>query len=261
MCGLVEATQKNGKVCWALGIQPQRDIIKSRKSAADGATKTSKLFPVMDALNTKLLFVCSSALPADQLEPSTQAAVNQLRAIRTTAANWSPHPILSLLLSVCANQAEMFAVGPSLSKPLEQYNKAVHNMTLKLHVGEEDRPNAGASSTPIADQPLSRIRGYESMTEDDKVLVSVQHALQPQALSLRGHPGHLDALRGHLNQFGGVCARWGVLGAWTNLGRNATESSDVPSRPHPPSTRCSWLTRLDSPLLSVTKLAQSVSSR
>ncbi|OAV87369.1 hypothetical protein PTTG_01194 [Puccinia triticina 1-1 BBBD Race 1] len=226
MCGLVEATQKNGKVCWALGIQPQRDIIKSRKSAADGATKTSKLFPVMDALNTKLLLVCSSALPADQLEPSTQAAVNQLRAIRTTAANWSPHPILSLLLS-----------------------------------GEEDRPNAGASSTPIADQPLSRIRGYESMTEDDKVLVSVQHALQPQALSLRGHPGHLDALRGHLNQFGGVCARWGVLGAWTNLGRNATESSDVPSRPHPPSTRCSWLTRLDSPLLSVTKLAQSVSSR
>ncbi|WAR55414.1 hypothetical protein PtB15_6B155 [Puccinia triticina] len=84
-------------------------------------------------------------------------------------------------------------------------------MTLKLHVvhigihprhldkhcqpgplaptkGEEDRQNAGASSTPITDQPLSRVREYVSMTKDDEVLWAM---------------------------FGGV------PGAWTNLDRDA----------------------------------------
>ncbi|PLW26684.1 hypothetical protein PCANC_18594 [Puccinia coronata f. sp. avenae] len=97
MCGHVKATQKIGEVCRAVGlcltcIQPLRDVIESRQPPANGATKATKLFPVMEALNTKLLLVCSSALPADQLNPSTQTAVDNLRVIRTAAANWSPHP-------------------------------------------------------------------------------------------------------------------------------------------------------------------------
>jgi 4-hydroxyphenylpyruvate dioxygenase len=97
MCGHVEATQRIGEVCRAVGlcltcIQPLRDVIESRQPPANGATKATKLFPVMEALNTKLLLVCSSALPADQLNPSTQTAVDNLRVIRTAAANWSPDP-------------------------------------------------------------------------------------------------------------------------------------------------------------------------
>jgi hypothetical protein len=97
MCGLVEATQKIDKVCGAVGlcltcIQPRQDVIESRKPAANGTTKVAKLFLIMGAHNRKLPLVCSSALPADQLKPSTQTFVDNLGAIGTAAANWPPHP-------------------------------------------------------------------------------------------------------------------------------------------------------------------------
>ncbi|WAR64019.1 hypothetical protein PtB15_16B178 [Puccinia triticina] len=96
-CGLVEAAHEIGELCRALGlrvtcIQPLRDVVESRRPAADGASKAISLFPVMDALNTELLLVCSSSLPADQLDPSTQTAVDHLRAIGVAAANWTPSP-------------------------------------------------------------------------------------------------------------------------------------------------------------------------
>ncbi|PLW39718.1 hypothetical protein PCANC_09167 [Puccinia coronata f. sp. avenae] len=99
-CGLIKATQKIGEVFWAVGLcltytQPLQDIIKSLKPAANsanGSTKATKLFPVMDTLNTKFLLVCSSALPANQLNHSTQTAVNNVRAIGTATANWFSSP-------------------------------------------------------------------------------------------------------------------------------------------------------------------------
>jgi hypothetical protein len=52
----------------------------------------------MDAIKTKLLPVCPSAPLANQLDPSTQNAVNNLRVIGTTAA--IPHGI-----NITSNQA------------------------------------------------------------------------------------------------------------------------------------------------------------
>ncbi|KAA1067582.1 hypothetical protein PGT21_010345 [Puccinia graminis f. sp. tritici] len=96
-CELLEAAQEIGDVCRLLGlrvtcIQPLRDVIESRKPASDGVTKALRLFPVMDALDTELLLVCSSSLPADQLDQSPETAISHLKAIGLAAANWGPKP-------------------------------------------------------------------------------------------------------------------------------------------------------------------------
>jgi len=96
-CDMLEAAQEIGEVCRVLGLrvtclQPLRDVVESRKPASDAADKAVQLFPVMDALDTQLLLVCSSSLPANQLDPSFHSAVSHLKAIGTAAANWKPHP-------------------------------------------------------------------------------------------------------------------------------------------------------------------------
>ncbi|PLW24876.1 hypothetical protein PCANC_28077 [Puccinia coronata f. sp. avenae] len=94
-CNLLESAQEIGELCRVLGlrvtcIQPLRDVIESRKPVSDGVEKAMRLFPVMDALDTDLLLVCSSSLPPDQLDPSTESAVAHLKAIGTAAAAWKP---------------------------------------------------------------------------------------------------------------------------------------------------------------------------
>ncbi|KAH9447031.1 hypothetical protein Pst134EA_029016 [Puccinia striiformis f. sp. tritici] len=96
-CDLLEAAHEIGEVCRVLGlrvtcIQPLRDVIESRKSVVDGVEKAIKLFPIMDALDTELLLVCSSSLPRGELDDSTETAVEHLKAIGIAAANWAPKP-------------------------------------------------------------------------------------------------------------------------------------------------------------------------
>ncbi|POV94900.1 hypothetical protein PSHT_15958 [Puccinia striiformis] len=96
-CDLLVAAHEIGEVCRVLGlrvtcIQPLRDVIESRKSVVDGVEKAIKLFPIMDALDTELLLVCSSSLPRGELDDSTETCCRTSQGYRIAAANWAPKP-------------------------------------------------------------------------------------------------------------------------------------------------------------------------
>ncbi|WAR62409.1 hypothetical protein PtB15_14B504 [Puccinia triticina] len=140
-----------------------------------------------------------------------------------------------------------FGPGPPIC--LDQFDEAVRAMTLELrvvHIGilprhldpqgnpgplvpakmRTDVPgrppiyfegtsarNIGATSVPLPGQPPSRVRGYVSMTDDDEVRWSTVSTL-----------AGAERWASEGIQVGGVRARWGVLGVWTDVDRGAVEA-------------------------------------
>ncbi|KAG0140236.1 hypothetical protein CROQUDRAFT_69540 [Cronartium quercuum f. sp. fusiforme G11] len=95
---LLSAAIQIGSLCKELNLvvtclQPVKDVVEVESGSVESARqRLTALFPVMDALGTDLLLVCSSSLPPSELHCSLVRAAENLRAIGIEAGRHQGRP-------------------------------------------------------------------------------------------------------------------------------------------------------------------------